>query len=277
MAYPISPERRPAHLRRLRHLAQEMMVPVGLVAAFGLWSARAESFYFPSLTRIVERFSDVWLFDRVVPDLVPSVVRMISGYGIAVILGIATGLLCGCLPTLRVGVDPIVQFMRALPSAALIPFVILILGIGDAMKVTVIFTGALWPILLNTMDGAMSVDETMLDMAKTYHLPARARLRHVVLPAASPRILAGMRTSLSIAIVLMVVSEMVASTNGVGYFVLSSQRSFAIPDMWSGIIVLGILGYVANIAFVRVERQLLYWHRGANGLAVDDTSRKLQI
>jgi ABC-type nitrate/sulfonate/bicarbonate transport system permease component len=84
-----------------------------------------------------------------------------------------------------------------------------------------------------------------------------------VLPAAAPQIFAGMRTSLSLALILMVISEMVASSNGIGYFVLQSQRSFAIPEMWSGIILLGILGYLFNAVFLLVERRVLAWHRGA--------------
>ena len=89
-----------------------------------------------------------------------------------------------------------------------------------------------------------------------------------MLPAASPQIFAGMRTSLSLALILMVISEMVASTNGIGYFVLQSQRTFAIPEMWSGILLLGILGYVLNAGFVLIENRVLRWHRGARASAL---------
>jgi ABC-type nitrate/sulfonate/bicarbonate transport system permease component len=89
-----------------------------------------------------------------------------------------------------------------------------------------------------------------------------------VLPAAAPQIFAGMRTSLSLALILMVISEMVASTNGIGYFVLQAQRRFNMPEMWSGIFVLGILGYALNAGFVLVERRVLRWHRGARASAL---------
>jgi ABC-type nitrate/sulfonate/bicarbonate transport system permease component len=89
-----------------------------------------------------------------------------------------------------------------------------------------------------------------------------------MLPAASPQIFAGMRISLSLALILMVISEMVASTNGIGYFVLQSQRTFAIPEMWSGIFLLGILGYVFNAGFILIERRVLRWHRGARASAL---------
>jgi ABC-type nitrate/sulfonate/bicarbonate transport system permease component len=89
-----------------------------------------------------------------------------------------------------------------------------------------------------------------------------------MLPAAGPQIFAGMRTSLSLALILMVISEMVASTNGIGYFVLQSQRSFDIPEMWSGILLIGIIGYALNVVFLLIERRVLRWHRGSRASAL---------
>jgi ABC-type nitrate/sulfonate/bicarbonate transport system permease component len=126
----------------------------------------------------------------------------------------------------------------------------------------------LWPVLLNTIDGVTGIDPTLRETARVYGVGGRDRLRRIVLPAASPQIFAGMRTSLSLALILMVISEMVASTNGIGFFVLQSQRSFAIPEMWSGILLLGLLGYALNLIFVVVERRVLAWHRGARASAL---------
>jgi ABC-type nitrate/sulfonate/bicarbonate transport system permease component len=126
----------------------------------------------------------------------------------------------------------------------------------------------LWPVLLNTIDGVTGIDPTLRDTARVYGVKGPGLLRRIVLPAASPQIFAGMRTSLSLALILMVISEMVASTNGIGFFVLQSQRSFAIPEMWSGILLLGLLGYLLNVVFVLVERRVLAWHRGARASAL---------
>jgi ABC-type nitrate/sulfonate/bicarbonate transport system permease component len=93
----------------------------------------------------------------------------------------------------------------------------------------------------------------------------------VILPAALPQVFAGLRISLSIAIIVMVVSEMVASTDGIGFFILESQSSFAIPEMWSGILLLGLLGYALNYGFTLVERRVLRWHRGARASALAST------
>ncbi|PRX95768.1 ABC transporter permease [Allonocardiopsis opalescens] len=260
----MSTERSPA-LRRAGLVALELCVPVLLLVGYGLWSHRALDFYFPPLGEIAEVFGRLWLFDRVPGDLLPSLVRMLAGYALSVVLGVGAGLLLGLSRLLRTAAEPVVEFLRALPAPALIPFALLLFGAGDGAKVFVIVLGAVWPILLNTIDGVRGVDAQQLDMARAYRVPFAARVLHIVLPAASPRIFAGMRTSLAIAIILMVVSEMVASSNGLGYFVLESQRSFAIPEMWTGIILLGVLGYALNWVFLRVERRALFWHRGARG------------
>jgi ABC-type nitrate/sulfonate/bicarbonate transport system permease component len=252
--------------RRLGLLLLELVVPASILVAFGLWSAQAGNFFFPPLTEIARVFGDTWIFDRVGSDVVPSLLRLLAGYGLAVVLGVGLGTALGLSRTARTAADPVVQFLRALPAPAVIPFALLVLGTGDDAKVFVIVLGTIWPILLNTVDGVRGVEQEQLDVARSYQIPPMARLRHIVLPAASPRIFAGMRTSLAIGIVLMVVSEMVASRNGIGYFTLQAQRSFAIPEMWSGIVLLGLLGFALNWVFLRIEDRVLFWHRGARGL-----------
>ena len=254
--------------RRLLAMTLELGVPILVLIAWGVASAGSETYYFPPLTEILSTFADTWLFERVGSDVVPSLVRMGLGFGIAVVVAISTGLLLGMSARSRRAAAPIVEFLRAIPPPALLPFAILVIGVGDSMKVFIIAFVCLWPILLNTIDGVTGVDPTLRETARMYGVAGRDRLLRVMLPAASPQIFAGMRTSLSLALILMVISEMVASTNGIGYFVLQSQRTFAIPEMWSGILLLGILGYTLNGAFVLIERRALRWHRGARASAL---------
>jgi len=254
-------------IRRGLLLALEIAVPVLLLAGYAVWAARAESFYFPPLGEIRARFAELWLFARVPEDLLPSLRRLAIGYLLCVLAGVGAGLLLGVSRIVQQAVHPFAEFLRALPAVALIPFGLLVFGRGDTMKVFIILIGAVWPILLNTIDGVRGVDQGMLEMARAYRVGRWARIRRIVVPAMLPRVVAGMRTSLSIAIILMVVSEMVASSDGVGYFVLESQRRFAIADMWTGIVLLGIIGYLANVLFVQAERRLLRWHRESKGLA----------
>jgi ABC-type nitrate/sulfonate/bicarbonate transport system permease component len=249
--------------RRMLLIGIEIVVPVLVLAVLWFWSAGSDVFYFPPLKDVLTTFKDTWLFDRVGSDVVPSLVRLFIGYFIAVAVGVGGGIALGLSPMLRKATDPIVEFLRAVPAPALLPFALLVLGVGNDSKIFVIAFVCVWPVLLNAVDGVAGVDPTLVDTGRVYRIPARDRLRHVVLPAAAPQIFAGMRTSLSLALILMVISEMVASSNGIGYFVLQSQRSFAIPEMWSGIILLGILGYAFNAVFLLLERRALAWHRGA--------------
>jgi ABC-type nitrate/sulfonate/bicarbonate transport system permease component len=255
-------------VRRLRDLAVQFVVPVVVLLAWGLWSARAENFFFPPLTDILASFRANWIFARVPTDVVPSLERMLAGYALAVCLGVAAGALIGSVRVVRWAAEAPVEFLRAIPPPVLIPFAILTFGIGAQFKVFVIAIGCVWPVLLNTIDGVRGIDSTLRDTARVYRIGAWSRLFSVMLPAASPRIFAGMRTALSLALILMVISEMEASTNGIGFFVLQSQRSFAIPDMWSGILLLGLLGFGINIGFVELERRILRWHRGARASAL---------
>jgi ABC-type nitrate/sulfonate/bicarbonate transport system permease component len=249
--------------RRAMLIGIEILVPLVVLVILWFWSAGSDVFYYPPLKDVLTTFKDTWLFDRVGSDVVPSLVRLFIGYFIAVAVGVGGGIALGLSPVLRRVTEPIVEFLRAVPAPALLPFALLVLGVGNDSKIFVIAFVCLWPILLNAVDGVAGVDPTLVDTGRVYRIPASDRLRRVVLPAAAPQIFAGMRTSLSLALILMVISEMVASSNGIGYFVLQSQRSFAIPEMWSGIILLGLLGYAFNAVFLLVERRALAWHRGA--------------
>jgi ABC-type nitrate/sulfonate/bicarbonate transport system permease component len=252
-----------ARTRRLVELALEIAVPIALVALIWAYTASSETFYFPPLGDVFDRFADTWLFERVGSDVWPSLRRIALGYTIAVAIAITAGTALGSSRTLRRATAPVVEFLRSIPPPALIPFAIVVIGVGDDMKVFIIAFVCLWPVLLNTIDGINGIDPTLKDTARVYGIAGRDRLLRVTLPAASPQIFAGMRLSLSLALILMVISEMVASTNGIGFFVLQSQRSFAIPEMWSGILLLGLLGYVFNLGFMIIERRVLAWHRGA--------------
>ena len=254
--------------RRLAAPALEIAVPIALLVVWAVWSASADTFYFPPLTEILTTFADTWVFERVGSDVLPSLGRLALGYAIAVVVAVAVGVPLGLSRTLRRATSPLVEFLRAIPPPALLPFAIVVLGVGNAGKVFLIAFVCVWPVLLNTIDGITGIDPTLNDTARVYGVSGRQRLLQIVLPAASPQIFAGMRTSLSLALILMVISEMVASTNGIGFFVLQAQRSFAIPEMWSGILLLGLLGYLLNVAFMLVERRVLAWHRGARASAL---------
>ena len=253
--------------RRTLLIGVEIVTPLLLLAVLWVWTAGAESYYFPPLGDVFQAFADTWVFERFREDVVPSLSRLSIGYAIAVVVGITLGVVLGTRPSLRRMVTPVIEFLRAIPAPALIPFAILVLGVENDSKIFLIAVVCVFPILLNAMDGVAGVEPTLLDTTSVYRIRKLDRLRYVVLPAAAPQIFAGMRTSLSLSLILMVISEMVASSNGIGYFILQAQRSFAITEMWSGILLLGLLGYLFNAIFTLVERRVLAWHIGARARA----------
>ena len=165
------------------------------------------------------------------------------------------------MPQTRRALSPTLEFIRATPVIALVPLTIVLLGTDVVQKVAIIAFACMWPTLLNTVDGVRAVDPLVRDVARSYRLGRWDSTMRVFLRSATPQIIAGMRTSVAVAVVAMVGSELFASSEGIGYFVLQSQRTYAMTDMWAGLIMLGLLGYGLNLLFALLERRTLRWHR----------------
>ncbi|MDX6317558.1 MAG: hypothetical protein QOD35_958 [Nocardioidaceae bacterium] len=250
-------------LRGVRSAVVGLWLPVLLIALWWVSSASSTSNFFPPLSTILTQLRELWFFDHTTTDLLPSLRNLLIGYVLAAVVGIAAGALLWRVKALATAVHPLIYFLYVLPAPALLPAVILVFGIGVEMKVWIIFFTCIWPVLLNTLDGMRGTDRVKLDVAATLRLGTWGTMRRVVLPAASPQIAAGLRTALAFGIILMVVSEMSAATEGIGYFILYAQQTFQTTSMWTGILVLGIVGSILNFLFLRLERRLLRWHYSA--------------
>jgi ABC-type nitrate/sulfonate/bicarbonate transport system permease component len=249
--------------RRVLTIGLEIAVPVAILAAWQAYTAHLDSSKFPRLSTILVEFRDMWLFSQFGTHVVPSLERIGLGLAIAVVVGIGLGIPIGLSRWARLWTMPHIEFWRAMPPPALLPISIILLhSIGNTQKVTFIAFFCLFPILLNTIDGVRAIDPTMLETARSYNVPRHERIRRLVLPAASPQIAAGMRTSVSLAVITMVLAEYFSSTNGVGYVLLISKNTFQFTPMWAAIVLIGVLGYVLNVLFLFAERRLLAWHRG---------------
>ena len=145
----------------------------------------------------------------------------------------------------------------------LIPIFFALFKIGTPTQVAVIVFGVIWPVLINSAEGARTVDPLHLQTAQVFGVPRPDRLRRIILPSAAPKIFAGLRLSLSLALILMVLSEFAGSTSGIGYQLLTAQQNYEIADVWAVIVLLGVLGYLLNSGFLLLENRLLAWHRGA--------------
>jgi ABC-type nitrate/sulfonate/bicarbonate transport system permease component len=247
---------------------------IALVIVWEYAARKAGSIFFPAPSEILHRAATLWLSgppqrlflsDSVFQDVIPSLFRLLGGWALAVLIGVPLGILIGRSRNLWDLVNPALQFLRAIPGPALIPIFIILLGTESTMRVTLIAFGSVWPILLNTIEGTRTVDPVQLDTVQAFRIPRHARLWRIVLPAALPKIFAGMRVSLALAIILMVVSELVASTNGIGYRIQNAQIMFLLTDMWCGIVLLALIGYTLNWLFLKFEGRVLGWHRGARG------------
>lgn len=261
-------------MNRVLGFLRAWSVFLGAVAAWEMATRVAGNTFFPPPVTILARAAELWLSgpasrlfltDSVFNDVLPSLIRVLAGWSIAALLGIGLGTLLGLSST---GMDyggALFAFMRAIPPPTLIPVFLVLFGIGTGMQLTTIVFGALWPNLLNTVDGVRSVDAVQRETARSFRTPPHYWIAGVVLPAALPKIFAGLRLSLSIALILMVVSEMVGATNGIGYQLIFAQQGFDFPVMWSWIVLLGALGYGLNTALLGVERRVLGWQpaRGA--------------
>jgi ABC-type nitrate/sulfonate/bicarbonate transport system permease component len=140
-----------------------------------------------------------------------------------------------------------------------------LLGASSGTRIAVIAFGSCWAVLLNAIDGARGVDPLLIDTGRVNRLGTLELLRRIVLPAALPQIFAGLRIALGIALIVMVFSEMIASTSGLGYYILTSQRRFLVPETYGGVLLIGLIGWAFSVLFLYVERRVLSWHVGRLG------------
>lgn len=255
-----------------RRLGLQLGVFAVLVAAWEIATRRADKPFFPRPSEIAETIGERWLSGpashlfltaEVGDELVPSVVRVLGGWAIAAVIGISLGIALGRAGWLADFVNPLLHFLRAVPPPALLPVFVVLLGLGASMQLAVIVFGAVWPIVLNAVDGARSVQPVQEDTARVFRVSRAQWLFGVVLPAAAPKIFAGLRISLSIALILMVIAELTGASPGLGATMTDALHDFQLPAAWSVIVVLGLLGYVLNSGLLAVEHRVLRWHRGA--------------
>ncbi|MBO2465155.1 ABC transporter permease [Actinomadura violacea] len=262
-------------LRLGRGLAERIWLVAAAVIAWQVVTSTVEETYFPPPTKIISALHKLWfsgpasklfLTDKAVDDFSSSLTHLFIGWAAAGAAGVVLGAAIGRSRVLHDLLDPTLQFLRAVPPPTLLPFFIVVFQIGATMQIVTIAFGVVWPVLLNTSDGVRTVDPLQLETAKVFGVSRFRRLLVVILPAAAPKIFAGLRVALSFALILMVISEIVGSTSGIGAELLNAQRTFEMPAMWAGIVMLGVLGLLFNGLFMLLERRLLSWHAGARRL-----------
>jgi len=253
--------------RRLLNILIGAWLPVLLIYLWWTASAGSTNPYFPPLSEIWTRFQELWVFDQVPIHVVPSLQNFAMGYAIAVVVGVGVGALLGASRSTYRYVEPVVDFARSIPAVATVPVFIAIFGLETSMRVAAIAFGATWPILLATIQGIRSTDATLTDTATVFRLTSTQVLWRVRMPAAMPIIFSGLQLGLQIAFVVTIASEFLGAGFGIGAFTQIATDSFLILDAWTGVILMGLLGYLINIIFDIVERLSLRWYYGQKKLA----------
>lgn len=241
---------------------RQLWFPAVVIVATFVISSFSTSFYFPPAATVVDKTLDVWFWGGIINDLIPSFIRLTVGFLAAVAIGILLGIVLGVLRPLETAVRPLTEAARAIPGVALLPIFMMFFGTGEAMKIGMIIFITMWPVLLNTIEGVRAIEPTLHRVVGVFRITTWHRFRYVYLPAALPQVFAGARIGLAIAVAVMVAVEMFGTPGGVGYFIRSSQQTFKIVDMWTGMLVLGIFGYVLNVGFRLLENWVLKWHHG---------------
>lgn len=240
-----------------------------LLVVWQLWTSMSQSIYFPTPVEIASGAAERWFsagFPTLVTaefrdDVLSSLSRLAVGLLIAWVVGISLGVLLGRVRVIAELMEPLLHFMRALPGPVLLPLALVLVGTGTSMRVGIIAFGAVWPVLFNTYSAVRQVPSGWIAAGRVARLSRRALLFRVIIPAASTGIFAGIRVSTALGIILLIASELVAATNGIGFGLTQSQRSFQFETMWMFILALSVLGYLSNLLLSALERILLRWHQ----------------
>ena len=252
-------------LARLNAILTPFFARYGLVLAFlALWQIASTRGWvnpsvFPPLDVIVSALWSSLASGALIDDIAISLQRSGIAFAAAVVVGIPLGLVMGQARVVEQALDPLLQFFRQTSALALYPVFILLLGLGETSKVFVIFWATLFPILLSTIGGVKEVDGKLVEMARTYGASRLAIFRRVVLPASVPAIFVGLRLSATTALLLLIAAEMIGANKGVGFQVMNAQYNFQIPLMFAAILLLALLGLLANAVLVLLQKKLCRW------------------
>ena len=246
---------------RWRSAAESLLV---LAAAAGLWwlathEQWVSAVFVPTPEAMLASLWDGLTAGDLAPFTGATVVRMLLGWGLACLAGVAAGALIGISPAARAWIQPTLEFVRPLPASAVLPLGISIFGLSPAMVLSVIAFGAMWPVLLATVHGFAGVHERLREVASALQLSRAAFVLKVGLPNALPDILAGMRLAMTVALIVAVVGEMIASQAGLGQAILLAARAFRASELFAGIALLGAIGFVSNALLAVAEKRLLRW------------------
>lgn len=214
----------------------------------------------PPTSEIARALWRILVSGAFVDPMVHTLSILFVAYSIACLAGIGLGIAMGWFRPIYGLLEPLAEILRTIPKPVLLPPLMLFLGLGDPMKLFIVALAAFFPVLINTVQAVRAVDPVLIDTARTFGRGAAAILARVVLPASVPLILAGMRVSLGIALVLVVLAEMLAGTGGLGQLILDMEHSFKVRETFAWLVVLAVVGFALAMLFDWVERRIAFWN-----------------
>jgi len=245
------------HPRPVQRLIGAGFMMVCLLA-WELSARQADSVNFPSFLRVVQ---SLWQErNALMPEFLITLSRAASGLALAIVVMVPAGIAIGRIRAVGAVCEPLINLLRPLPPLAIVPVVMLFAGPGSLAKIIVVFYGASVPILLGTIDGVRDVHPMLSRVAASLRLSRLETMRLVDLPAALPRIVAGIRLGLAVSLLIAVSTEMLLSADGLGTWLVRSQESFRIADALAGLLVIAIGSLLVNALASRIERMVLRWH-----------------
>ncbi|GGX05244.1 ABC transporter permease [Streptomyces malachitofuscus] len=258
-------------LRRLPYLlVTGATKSAAIVALLLLWEtaprlALVDRTFLPPFSEVAQAWWGLAADGQLADNARASLVRSFSGFGLAVALALPLGLLIGWYRPVADLLGPLLEVFRNTAALALLPVFVLLLGIGETSKISIVVYACTWPILLNTISAVRTVEPTLLKLAKSMNLSAPRLFQKVVLPASVPVMFTGIRLAGAVSILVLVAAEMIGAKAGLGYLINSSQYNFAIPQMYAGIVTISAIGVLFNQLLVAVERRLTSWRAPAGG------------
>lgn len=215
--------------------------------------------FLPPLSEVLLAWAELVRSGELAEHAGASLARSLAGFGLAIVLAVPLGLLIGWYRPVAEFLNPVLELFRNTAALALLPVFVLILGLGETSKVSIILYACAWPILLNTVAGVKGVDPLLIKSAKSMGLKPYRLFQKVILPAAVPTIFTGVRLAGAYSILVLVAAEMVGAKAGLGYLINYAQFNFRVPDMYAGIITISALGLLFNLLLVRLERRFSTW------------------
>ncbi len=248
-------------LRKIRHLLQYVSLTIAILA---MWQTASNLGYIkplilPPPSQVAITFWELVKSGAMARHVVISVLRVLEGFGIASVLGLGLGIAIGLSRTLDRMFDLIIQVVKPIPPIAWIPLAILWFGIGEESKVYIIFLGAFFPIIINTIDGIRQTDHKLVEVARILEVPRHRFVRQVVIPGAFPAIMTGLRVGLMVAWMCVVAAELIAASSGVGYLIMDARQLSQSDVVLVGMITIGVIGKLMDSLIRRLERRLIGW------------------